>query len=66
MVLEQYYDAFVEHMKVHMEALQIGDPMDPTTTLPPIARTDLVATIHDQVQRTLAQGARLVTGGKIL
>lgn len=40
--------------------------MDPTTTLPPIARPDLINEIDHQVQQTVAGGARLITGGKKL
>ena len=61
-ILEQYYDAFVEAMAQYMQGLTIGDPFDDTTQLPPLARTDLVATVHDQVQRTVTEGAKLVTG----
>lgn len=63
-VLEKYYDAFLWYAKDAMEALIVGDPMHPDTELGPLARWDLRDEIHDQVQRTLAEGARLITGGK--
>ena len=65
-VLEEHYDAFVEHMGKHMESMQWWDPMDPTTQLPPISTTRLLNDIHDQVQRSIAEWARLVTGGEIV
>ncbi len=43
--------------------LQAGDPLDPATTLGPMARSDLRDELHDQVQRTLAAGATLLLGG---
>lgn len=65
-VLEAYYDAFVEAMAQSMEWLVLGDPMDAETTLPPIARKELVDAIHQQVTDSIAQGAKLVTWGKRL
>jgi len=38
-----------------MESLVIGDPMDPSTDLGPLARADLVSEIDVQVQRTLSE-----------
>lgn len=65
-VLEKHYDAFVEEMSTYMKSLHIGDPLDEATTLPPLARTDLVQEVHAQVQKTITQGARLMCGGEIL
>src|SRR3546814_18233437 len=42
----------------------MGDPADPATTLGPLARANLRAAIHDQVERSVAGGARLLTGGR--
>lgn len=44
-------------------ALKLGDPFAPATDIGPMARKDLRAELHGQVQRTLAQGARLLLGG---
>jgi len=60
-ILEKHYDLFVERMAAVMEKLHRGDPMDPTTQLPPISRTNLVNDIDKQVQQTIAEGGRLVT-----
>jgi acyl-CoA reductase-like NAD-dependent aldehyde dehydrogenase len=46
-----------------MRALKVGDPMDRATDIGPLARADLVATLGDQVDRSVAQGARLLVGG---
>ena len=43
-----------------MESMKLGDPMDPSTQIPPMARADLVDEIHEQVQRSVMDGARLV------
>lgn len=65
-VLEKDYDIFLEYAKHVMESLVIGDPMNPETELGPLARADLVEEIDTQVQKTLSQWARLITGGKKL
>lgn len=63
---EKYYDEFVDYMGKHMQTMQRWDPMLATTQLPPISSTKLRDEIHDQVQRTLAQWARLITWWEIL
>ncbi len=61
-----YYDEFVAEMTEVMKSQKIGDPMQAETQIPPMARTDLVQEIDDQVQQTLQEWARLMCGGKIL
>jgi len=46
-----------------MEALRVGDPLDPATELGPLARASGRDGLHDQVTRSIAAGARLLTGG---
>jgi len=58
-------DAFAERFAARMEALRVGDPMDPATDVGPLARADLRDELHEQVHRTLGEGARLLTGGDI-
>ena len=43
--------------------IKVGDPFDPATTIGPMARDDLRAELHGQVERTIAAGATLVLGG---
>lgn len=63
-VMEKHYDVFVEEMGKYMQTMKIGDPMDVSTQIPPMARLDLVDEIDEQVQRSIAGGARLICGGK--
>jgi len=65
-VLEKHYDAFVEKFGQAMSELRVGDPMDKETELPPLSGSKLVQEIHTQVTKTIAEWARLVTGGEIL
>ena len=46
--------------------VKTGDPLDPTTTIGPIARDNLRDGVHDQVKRTIASGAKLLLGGREL
>jgi succinate-semialdehyde dehydrogenase/glutarate-semialdehyde dehydrogenase len=49
-----------------MEALKIGDPFDESTELGPLATADGVTSLDADVQKTVAAGARVLTGGKTL
>ena len=61
-VVDAIVEDFVTRFKAVVEALQTGDPMDESTTLAPMARTDLRDELHVQVTDTLAAGAIAVTG----
>jgi succinate-semialdehyde dehydrogenase/glutarate-semialdehyde dehydrogenase len=65
-VLEHYYDSFVEKMWAYMTHLIVGDPMDSDTQISSLALPSLLEEIHSQVTESIAQGARLVTGGEII
>ena len=58
-------DAFAERFVAHAKALRLGDPRSPETQLGPLARANLRAALHDQVERSVASGATLLTGGKL-
>jgi succinate-semialdehyde dehydrogenase len=46
--------------------VKAGDPLDETTNIGPIARSDLREEVHDQVDRSIAHGAKLLLGGRKL
>ncbi len=56
-VLEKHYDQFVDALVSYMEWLVLGDPMHTDTTLPPLAKKQLVEEVHQQVTDTIAQWA---------
>ena len=60
--MDAIVEDFVTRFKAVVEVLQTGDPMDESTTLAPMARTDLRDELHVQVTDTLAAGAVAVTG----
>jgi succinate-semialdehyde dehydrogenase / glutarate-semialdehyde dehydrogenase len=49
-----------------MEALEVGDPFEESTELGPLATAQGVEELDRDVQKTVAAGARLLTGGKRL
>ena len=55
-------EAFLERFRARVEALRVGDPMDPATELAPMARIDLRDELHAQVSRSIEQGATPLTG----
>lgn len=56
-------DDFEQHVAALAAALVVGDPLDELTQIGPLAKASFVDDIDDQVQRSIALGARLVTGG---
>lgn len=62
-VEEAVADRFVALFVEKAAALKIGDPMARDTSIGPMARANLRDTLHDQVQRSLAEGAELKLGG---
>ena len=62
-VAEEIYERFLEQFVERMRALKIGDPMDPETELGPLATEQILQGVHAQVQKTIAAGAKLLTGG---
>ncbi|MDH3354797.1 MAG: NAD-dependent succinate-semialdehyde dehydrogenase [Chromatiales bacterium] len=65
-VVEAIADQFIDQFKAVVGALQAGDPLDSTTTLAPMAREDLRDELHQQVESSVALGAKIVTGGEII
>ncbi len=54
---------FTDKLVTAMESYTMGNPLDETTQIGPMARRDLRDELHDQVLRSVASGATLVTGG---
>jgi succinate-semialdehyde dehydrogenase/glutarate-semialdehyde dehydrogenase len=59
-------DEFERRYVAGFEALTVGDPMDPATDIGPLATEAQVRTVGDQVDRTVAAGGKLLTGGRRL
>lgn len=65
-VHESIYDDFVKQFVTRVAAVRVGDPMDETTELGPLATAAIRDDLDMQVQKSVTAGARLLTGGKKL
>lgn len=64
-VHEAVYDAFAARLVAAMHALRMGDPLDEATDIGPLATASIRREVDDQVRRTIAGGARVLTGGVV-
>jgi succinate-semialdehyde dehydrogenase/glutarate-semialdehyde dehydrogenase len=62
-VAEAIADEFERKFVKRMQDLRIGDPFDESTQLGPLATGDAVTSLDADVKKTVAAGARLMTGG---
>ena len=63
-VVENRLKEFEDMFTSQMAALKLGDPLDESTDVGPLAREDLVREIERQVNASVAAGAKLLLGGK--
>ncbi|MBW3563890.1 MAG: NAD-dependent succinate-semialdehyde dehydrogenase [Acidobacteria bacterium] len=61
-IADEFTKKFVERMK----GLKVGDPADESVDVGPLAGEDLMDDLHEQVQKTVDAGAKILTGGKKL
>ncbi len=59
-------DEFEQRFVAAVERLQVGDPLERSTQVGPLAREDLVDALEKQVRASLDQGAEIRTGGRRL
>jgi aldehyde dehydrogenase (NAD+) len=62
-VHESRYEEAVELAKSRAESLVVGDPNDPASFVGPMASAGQKQTVLDYIEKAVADGARLVTGG---
>jgi succinate-semialdehyde dehydrogenase/glutarate-semialdehyde dehydrogenase len=62
-ISNKVYDKFVDQFVDKMRSLKVGDPFDETTEIGPLANENILKGVHDQVQESVAMGAKLLTGG---
>ncbi len=58
-VFQKFQDGFVKAVR----ALKVGDPMDPSTQVGPLARSEFIGELERQVRDSVRQGAAILTGG---
>ena len=63
-VADGIYPEFEQRFVDRMKALKVGDPIAADTEVGPLATEKIRDELHDQVQRAVAAGGRLLTGGR--
>ncbi len=63
LVQASVYDAFAAKLKVAVEALRVGNGMEPGMTQGPLINADAVLKVEEHIADALARGGRVVTGG---
>ena len=62
----QIYDEFEKGFVEAMKALRVGDPMNESTDVGPLATMQILKDLEEQVQVSVAAGAKILTGGQRL
>ena len=63
-VAAEIYDEFERRFVSQMQALRLGDPMEESTEIGPLATAQIVKDLEEQVKKAVASGARVLTGGR--
>ncbi|HEV8587602.1 MAG TPA: NAD-dependent succinate-semialdehyde dehydrogenase [Pyrinomonadaceae bacterium] len=63
-VHEQIYDRFESEFVAAMKGLSVGDPLEESTDVGPLATEQILKDLEDQVRLSVAAGAKLLAGGQ--
>ena len=58
------YDEFLEKISKKAKNIKIGDPMNDTTQMGPLATVNQLNNIQEKINETLSQGGKIITGGE--
>lgn len=58
-VMESVAEEFERHFMAQLKELKIGDPMDETTDIGPVAKREILNTLRDQLKDARAKGGRI-------
>jgi len=64
LVQDGVYDAFAAKLKAAVEAMKVGNGMEPGVSQGPLINADAVAKVEEHIANALSLGASIVTGGK--
>lgn len=53
-------------MKLRLETIKVGDPLDNSTDIGPLISEKHRDLVHQKVQKAQVEGAKIITGGKII
>jgi succinate-semialdehyde dehydrogenase / glutarate-semialdehyde dehydrogenase len=65
-IASEIYDEFEHRFVAGMQALRVGDPIEEAIDIGPLATEQILDDLDEQVTRSVAAGARLLTGGRRL
>ncbi|PPQ30923.1 NAD-dependent succinate-semialdehyde dehydrogenase [Rhodopila globiformis] len=63
LVQDGVYDAFSAKLKAAVEAMKVGNGMEPGVTQGPLINADAVTKVQEHIANALSMGASVVTGG---
>src|SRR6478672_1522560 len=63
-VADAIYDQYVAQFVERMKKLKLGDPKEETTEVAPLSSEHILRGVDDQVQKSVAAGAKILCGGK--
>jgi len=61
---ESIYDEFKNKFTKNIEKLKLGNPLDRSTDIGPLATKEIVDILEDQVNKSIKKGAIIETGGR--
>jgi succinate-semialdehyde dehydrogenase/glutarate-semialdehyde dehydrogenase len=63
-VANTIYGEFERIFVEKMQTLRIGDPLDPSTDIGPLATPQILEDLDEQVKKSVTAGAKVLTGGR--
>ncbi len=66
LVQEDVADEFTARLVANVEALKVGDPLDPTTDVGPLISAGDRDRVKDWIDEAVSAGAELLTGGELV
>jgi succinate-semialdehyde dehydrogenase/glutarate-semialdehyde dehydrogenase len=63
-IADAIYDKYVAQFVEKMKSLKSGDPMAETTEVAPLSSENILRGVDEQVQKSVAAGAKMLCGGK--
>src|SRR5947199_9163527 len=63
-IAEAIYETYVAQFVEKMKKMKLGDPVDETTEVAPLSSENILHGVDEQVQKSVAAGAKILCGGK--
>ncbi len=65
-IAREIYDKFQEQFVAEMRSLRVGDPLEESTDIGPLATSQILKDLERQVNDAVRQGAQVLIGGRVL